>query len=116
VRRCARSGKARGKKRAHARRALPLPPGKKKTHAAAHTPLSSFKRHPKQSPQTTTTTTAEEYAARLEYVAMALRAWGQSEAFVRGLAATKEKPRVGKAAAIMLEGVSEERLREFVSF
>lgn len=60
--------------------------------------------------------TAEEYAARLEYVAMALRAWGQSEAFVRGLAATKEKPRVGKAAAIMLEGVSEERLREFVSF
>jgi hypothetical protein len=47
---------------------------------------------------------------------MALRAWGQSEAFVRGLSALKDKPRVGKAAAVMLEGVPEERLREFVSF
>jgi len=47
---------------------------------------------------------------------MALRAWGRTDEFVQGLQATKEKPRVGKAAAVFLEGVPEERLREFVSF
>lgn len=55
----------------------------------------------------------EEYAARLDYIAAALVAWGAVGSVRSQLAATKERPRVGKAVSLFIEGVSPERAAEW---
>lgn len=56
----------------------------------------------------------EQYMQRLEYVAAALVAWGCVTAVQTQLAATKERPRVGKAVSIMLD-VPEDKAREWIA-
>lgn len=58
--------------------------------------------------------TEEQYMHRLEYVAAALVNWGVVSSVQSQLAATKERPRVGKAVSIMLD-VPEDKAREWIA-
>jgi hypothetical protein len=58
--------------------------------------------------------TEEEYMQRLDYVAAALVAWGVVRSVQSQLAATRERPRVGKAVSIMLD-VPEDKAREWIA-
>lgn len=56
----------------------------------------------------------EQYMQRLEYVAAALVSWKAVTTVQSQLAATKQRPRVGKAVSIMLD-VPEEKAREWIA-
>ncbi|WIA12872.1 hypothetical protein OEZ85_006495 [Tetradesmus obliquus] len=58
--------------------------------------------------------TEEEYMQRLDYVAAALVSWGVVRSVQSQLAATKERPRVGKAVSIMLD-VPGDKAREWIA-
>lgn len=56
----------------------------------------------------------EQYMQRLDYVAAAIVSWGAVTTVQSQIAATKERPRVGKAVSIMLD-VPEEKAREWIA-
>ncbi|KAI8475283.1 MAG: hypothetical protein J3K34DRAFT_456374 [Monoraphidium minutum] len=56
----------------------------------------------------------EQFDARLNYIASAIVAWGAVTTVQTGLAATKERPRVGKAVSIFLD-VPPERATEWLA-
>eukprot|EP00878_Enallax_costatus_P002960 GHUV01003156.1.p1 GENE.GHUV01003156.1~~GHUV01003156.1.p1 ORF type:complete len:185 (+),score=52.66 GHUV01003156.1:284-838(+) len=58
--------------------------------------------------------TEEQFMQRLEYIAAAIVNWGMVNSVQSQLAATKERPRVGKAVSIMLD-VPEDKAREWIA-
>lgn len=56
----------------------------------------------------------EQYMQRLEYIAAAIVNWGMVSRLQSQLAATKERPRVGKAVSIMLD-VPGDKAREWIA-